>query len=110
MALTTNRNVTLWTTEYGNTIRAETNCDDIASASAIKIKMRKASAHTTTAELTATSVGDTNWSVDAIIAADWLSTRQGLWEAQVEATFATGKFLGKLFWVTICAPFSQTAS
>ena len=110
MALTKIRNVTLWTTEYGNTIRAETNCDDIGTATGIKIKMRKASAHATTAEIVATSTGDANYSVDAVIVADWLSTREGLWEAQVEATFATGLFLGKLFWVTICAPFSETAS
>ena len=91
-------NITLYSSDYGHTIRASTWCDDIADASTLKLKFKRPS-DDTTAELVASVVdGDTTtYAIEASISSGWLTGKEGVWIGVAEATLSGGVFIGEPF-------------
>lgn len=91
-------NFTVYSSDYGHTIRASTWCDDIADASALKLKFKRPS-DGTTAELVASVVdGDTTtYAIEASTTSGWLTEKVGVWVGAAEATFSGGVFIGEEF-------------
>jgi len=107
MALSTNTNVELFTTDYGQSLRVESNYSLIGDATSLALKMKETSAGTT-AEITGGSVvggGATdNYAVDFTIASGFLTSKAGTWRCRMLATFSDALIYSDEFFVTVKAP------
>ena len=93
--------ITLYSDDYGQTIKVNTYISDIGDATSITIKMKKLGS-TTTATLSASEVaGDENYAVSADIASGWLSDKTGKWVAQVVAVWTDAEVTGKEFIIEV---------
>jgi hypothetical protein len=91
-------NITLYSSDYGHTIRASTWCDDIADASGLKLNFKRPSDDTTMYLVASPVDGDTTtYAIEASITSGWLTGKEGVWIGQAQATFSGGVFLGEEF-------------
>lgn len=106
MALSTATNVDLFVTDYGQTVRVETNYSLIADATALVLKMKDVS-DGTAAEITGGDVvgggaGD-YYAVDFDIASGFLTLKAGQWKCRLLATFTDASIYSNEFYVTVYA-------
>jgi len=94
---------TVYTTDYGQTIRVETLCDQMGLSTGIVMKMKRVS-DSSVEELDCAAVGDTSYSVDVTIVDGWLADKAGRWKCQIEATFGNALIHSDYFWLTVLEP------
>jgi hypothetical protein len=95
--------VRLYTTDHGHTIRAETYASDLGDASTVKV-LFKNDADGTTAELTGTKPGDSNYSIDVIVTSGWLTAKEGTWTCQAQASWTNATLRGEPFKMVVEVP------
>lgn len=95
-------NISLYTSDYGQTIRVRTYASDVANAThSLRLARLGTSSNTTAATISGSVVvGDTDdegeacYSVDYVITEDFLTTKSGTWVCESVATYANGVVTG----------------
>jgi hypothetical protein len=101
--------IKLWTSDYGQTIRARTYASDIGSATSV-LRWKKIAAATTATITGSVVVGDTDddgdscYSVDYVVASGFLTDKAGKWICQTQASYSNGIVTSEdAFYVTVAA-------